>query len=530
MPVFSGATKSVDRATWPNTTGDHPTMQTRKELLLAALATVLLSGVVARAPAAPPSAPWTVRSIGNWEAPGFADVDTRGLWTLRAFNGDVLQSVDSALFVGQPLSGDGSVVALILAQEGGDVEFARAGVMFRENDGDGARNVFLSMTTGHGLALTFRPSSNLPSVDTGADGRYGPRQFPTWIRLQREGNTVTPFLSDDGFGWTQLHAPIVLPGLATDGLAGLAASSLFSGPMTAVFVNPTVAPGQLSPCVQACVGSRTVLLTWPPVSGAVGYLVRRSAPGTPGLVADLLTAKPIKETSFLDGNLTNGKAVRYLISPLFDHGGQLDEGWATTVTTTPAATPANLVGCDIDVQIPRLSGAISYDPSTETYTVTGSGSDIWDTSDHCFFASQLVKGNVQITAKILDRPSGKAGVMLRESLDGPARMVLLAGTASNGVVYQYRGKTGGAAGWSGKPAITDRNFAGALFLRLVRNGATITPFVSTDGKTFTQAGLPRTFDPPLAESLYVGYAVTSQDAGTLGSSTVSDLAIASLPG
>jgi hypothetical protein len=500
-------------------------MRRRQPLSLIPCMALLMAGPLAQALAAAPPTPWTSLDIGTRDAPGSVDLDTRGLWTVRASNGDVFQSADSAFFVCQPLSGDGSLLTLLLAQEGGDPQLARAGLMLREGDAQGARNVFFGMTTGQGLALTFRQNANQPSEDEGSGGRYGPRQFPTWVRLQREGDQVTPFTSLDGYGWTQVHVPISLPGLPTEALAGMAASSRFGGPMTAVFNNPTVAPGQISPLVRTCTGSGTVLLSWPRVTGAVTYRVRRSAPNTPGFAADLLTPDPIADTSFTDSNLLNGRPLRYLVSPIFEQGGQRVEGWATAVTTTPVATPANLFGCDIDLEATRLAGAIAFDPATGIYKVSGSGSDIWDTEDHCFFASQLVKGDVQITARLLDKPGKKAGLMIRESLDAPARMVLLAGTAANGVVYQYRERTGGAAAWPGQPAIAGKDFTGTVTVRLVRRGATITPFLSVDGTTFTQAGPPRTFDPPLAESLYVGYAITSQNPGALGASTFSGLSI-----
>lgn len=501
----------------------------RQRLNLFPYLAVLTAGPLARVSAAPPPAPWTSLDIGTREAPGSVDLDTRGLWTLRATNGDVLQSVDSSFFVCQPLSSDGSVVALLLGQEGGDPTLARAGVMIRESDSEGARNIFLGMTTGQGIGLTYRLTANQAGIDEGAGSRYGPRQFPVWLRLQREGEYFTPFTSSDGYGWTQVHVPIPMAAFSRDTLAGLAASSRFSGPMTAVFNNPTVAPGQVSPIVQATTGNGSVLLQWPPVSSAVGYIVRRSAPTTPGFAAGVLTPTPIQETSFTDKGLPNGKPFLYLVSSVFNRGGQMVEGWATSVAATPIATPANLLISNIDLEYPRLHGGLAYDEATSNYTITGAGGDIWDTADRCCFASKLVTGDFQITAQILDRPGRKAGVMIRESLDGPARMVLLAGTAASGVVYNYRDRPGGAASWPGRPAVDPKEYPGAIFVRLVRRGATMAPFLSTDGVTFTPAGAPRTFNPPLADTLYAGYAVTSQSAGSMGTSTFRDLTIGPAP-
>jgi hypothetical protein len=506
-------------------------MHTRTHVSL--LAALLMVPVAGPAHAGPPPAPWIAKEIGTLDTPPSVDVDARGLWTLHADGGQTFFAADKMLFVCQPLSGDGSILALILGQEGGSPDWNRAGVMIRENDTEGARNVHLAMTTGHGLAITFRPTARKLTIDEGGDRRYGPRQFPTWLRLQREGDRFTPFASYDGFGWTQLHAPISLPAFPRDALAGLSAVTEFQGPMTVIVDNPTVAPGQVSPIVQSCAGNGAVLLTWPPVTNAVAYIVRRSAPATPGFAADLLTATPLRETSFADTNLPNGKAVRYLVSAIFEPDRQRVEGMATAIIATPVATPPNLFGCDLSLEATQLRGAIAFDPTTGVYQISGAGGDIGDTVDRCFFASQLVKGDFQITARILDKPSrthalAKAGLMVREALEGPARMAALVGTAANGVALQYRQKTGEAASPI-TTAIADKDFQPAFFLRLVRKGATITPFLSADGATFTPAGDPRTFDPPLAESLYVGYAITSHNIGAIATNTFSDLIIGPPP-
>jgi hypothetical protein len=495
-----------------------------KRMRLFTTTLILLAGMRLAA-AAPPPAPWVIHPIGPQETPGAASLDFRGLWTLRAHNGDILQSADSAYYVCQALAGNGSVVALLLAQEGGHASLARSGVMLREENSEGARNVFLGMT-GIGLGLTMRLVTNAPTQNEGAGSPYSGRQFPLWIRLQRQGDEVTPFLSSDGYGWTQLHTPVSLPGLRQQIYAGLAATSVFGGPMTAVFNNPTVAPGQVSPLVRTSVGDSAVLLDWSPVAGAAGYVVRRSAPETPGFAADLLTPQPITATSFVDSRLANGRPYRYLVSPLFQkEGEEAEEGWSTAVTVTPLTNPLGLMGTDIDVEVPRLAGAITFDPTTGLYRATGSGSGIWDTADHCFFASKLVEGDFQVTARLTEKPNRKAGVMIRESLDASGRIVLLAGTADRGITYQWRDKIDGATAWPGEPAVSARDFTGTAFLRLVRKGATVTPFTSMDGTTYAQAGPPRTFDPPLAPGLHVGYAVSSESAVRPGTSTFSDLQI-----
>src|SRR5262249_34216916 len=162
-----------------------------------------------------------------------------------------------------------------------------------------------------------------------------------------------------------------------------------------------VVPGQVSPIVQACAGNHSVLLSWPPVARASAYRVRRSSPATAGFAADLLTSTPIHETSFLDPDRPNGQPIRYLVSALFEQGGQEVEPWPTAITATPVWTPDKLFGCDIDLEATQLRGGIAFDPASESYRITGAGSDIGDTVDRCFYASQLVKGDFQVTVRMV---------------------------------------------------------------------------------------------------------------------------------
>jgi hypothetical protein len=220
--------------------------------------------------------------------------------------------------------------------------------------------------------------------------------------------------------------------------------------------------------------------------------------------------------------------MRYLVSAVFDQGGQPAEGWTNAVTATPVPTPGNLSGCDVNLESTQLRGGVVFDPATGIYKISGSGGEIGNTEDHFFFASQVMKGDFQITARVLDK-TAKSGVMAREGLDGPARMAFLAGTPLQGVIVQYREAVGDTASLAGRPVIANADFKPPLFLRLVRKGNTISTFISSDGTTFTPAAAPKTFDPPLPESLYVGYAITAQNAGAVATSTFSDLAIGPAP-
>jgi TolB protein len=78
-----------------------------------------------------------------------------------------------------------------------------------------------------------------------------------------------------------------------------------------------------------------------------------------------------------------------------------------------------------DVGSPEISGSSSYDPSTGTYTMTGSGVNMWSTNDQFQFLWKRMTGNfiVRARAEFVGQgvePHRKIGWMARFSLDSNA--------------------------------------------------------------------------------------------------------------
>ena len=80
--------------------------------------------------------------------------------------------------------------------------------------------------------------------------------------------------------------------------------------------------------------------------------------------------------------------------------------------------------------------------SSGTLTMSGAGTDIWNSADQFRFAYKRFTGNGTIVAKVESvgntDPWAKAGVMIRESLDPGARFAAVYATPGNGVRYQAR--------------------------------------------------------------------------------------------
>jgi len=96
----------------------------------------------------------------------------------------------------------------------------------------------------------------------------------------------------------------------------------------------------------------------------------------------------------------------------------------------------------------KLIGNMVYDASTETYTLSGGGMNVWDNFDQLFYAWKKVKGDFSMTAKVAFEGAGvndhrKTGIMIRETLDGESRCAHISIHGDGLTSLQYRMETDG---------------------------------------------------------------------------------------
>jgi plastocyanin/regulation of enolase protein 1 (concanavalin A-like superfamily) len=163
-----------------------------------------------------------------------------------------------------------------------------------------------------------------------------------------------------------------------------------------------------------------------------------------------------------------------------------------------------------DIGSPGVAG-YAYD-TNGTFTVAGSGSDVWNTSDSGpQYAYRALGGDGTIIARVVTQQNtsgwAKAGVMIRESLNANSAQAFMAITPGNGAAFQYRTATGGSSSNS-----NTTGFTAPYWVKLVRSGNTITGYRSADGTTWTQQGTA-TFS--MASTVYIGMAVTATNNSAL---------------
>jgi glucosylceramidase len=139
-----------------------------------------------------------------------------------------------------------------------------------------------------------------------------------------------------------------------------------------------------------------------------------------------------------------------------------------------------------DIGSVGLTGGSSF--SSGTFTLNGSGADIWNTADGFHYVEQPAMGTCEIRARVLSLqntdPWAKAGVMLRESTAAGARNAAVVVTASNGVAFQVRTSTGAASSSTVLGGIAAPNW-----VRLIRApGNVFAGYYSSDGANWIQIG------------------------------------------
>lgn len=207
-----------------------------------------------------------------------------------------------------------------------------------------------------------------------------------------------------------------------------------------------------------------------------------------------------------------------------DPGGLYSEANLSLAINHPM--PAGWTSADVGaVSIP--GGASEGYSSPGTYTLSGSGADIWDSADAFQFTRQTLSGDGEIRARITSQintdPWAKAGVMIRDGSGAGATHALMTLTPGNGFSFQWRGTASGASNFV---TGSGSNAAPNNWVRLTRSGSLLTGYVSTDGVTWTQQG---STSIAMSGSVLVGLAVSSHNNALLGGATFDNVAITPYP-
>jgi hypothetical protein len=247
---------------------------------------------------------------------------------------------------------------------------------------------------------------------------------------------------------------------------------------------PPAAPAD----VHALAATGLVVLEWAPVEGATSYAVSRSAAGAtaPASSAPVVVAPSIPAPA-AGGSLgpacifadvaKEGATWQYTIRAASE-GGQSQPSAPVSATPAYAELPEGWKHADIGAV--SGAGSAAWNPTTKTFTIRGGGADIWAKADGLHYAYRTLAGDGSLTARVRyfddTHEWARLGVMIRASTASDAAMAIICVTPGKGCNLVFRKATGGECDMAGG--------AGAPWVRLTRQGKTLTGYTSQDGATW----------------------------------------------
>ena len=254
-------------------------------------------------------------------------------------------------------------------------------------------------------------------------------------------------------------------------------------------------------------------------SRMIGGVFEGSNSQTSGYIT-LATVASASDSAWTTVTVTGAAGYRYLRyrGPANSYCNVAEIEFRGTVNSSSGGTlPSGWTAQDVG----GVAVGGSTTQSNGTWTLSGSGADIWNNADGFRFASQRVTGDVQVTAQVTGLTNtnawAKAGVTIRESLTAGSRHASTFATAGNGLAYQRRLDTDGVSSHSAGP-----NSAAPYWVRIERLGNVVISSTSANGTTWTEI---RRETIAMSAAIYVGLAVTSHNNGALCTATFTNVEV-----
>ena len=278
---------------------------------------------------------------------------------------------------------------------------------------------------------------------------------------------------------------------------------------------PNVAP--VAPTLGGSASDKHAVLSWNAVAGATSYSIYRgTVSGSLALLQSALTT-----TAFTDSGLTNGTTYYYQVTASNSGGEGARSNQLAILPQVTVTSPWTAA----DIGSPALAGYSSY--AGGTFTMTGSGSDIWNNADQFQFVYQPITGDATIVAHVATQTAtdgwAKAGVMLRQDLSAGSINACMVLDPNGNAQMQYRTALNGTSLSAATGGIYVPNW-----VKLVRAGNTLTGFYSTDGINWVSpSGASVTVT--MTGTVYIGLCVTAHNTGLLSTATINNVAVTQAP-
>ncbi len=196
--------------------------------------------------------------------------------------------------------------------------------------------------------------------------------------------------------------------------------------------------------------------------------------------------------------------------------------------------PIGIFQDHLDIGSPGAEGSATYDADTGTYTIEGSGHDIWDAADDFHFVYSEVSGDVNLIATVDLQVGGgepdwaKAGPMVRNNLTpGSAHGFAMIRNGGQDYGPQWRETQGAGGAWDGDASLVGGKTNNSMQegkIEIERIGTEIN-FYYYDPVTDEQIWWYYHDVPDMEDPVYVGLAVTSHTTGAISTGIFTDVVL-----
>jgi len=210
----------------------------------------------------------------------------------------------------------------------------------------------------------------------------------------------------------------------------------------------------------------------------------------------------------------------------------------SATTLALAQNPLGIFENHEDVGEVLHPGSATFDPAKATYTLQGSGENMWSTQDAFQFAWKRVSGDVELAADVVfpntkGNAHKKAALVFRQSLNSSSVYADIALHGNGLLALQYRDENGGVTREvKSNLSPRDQNAPSpaaalpAIRLRLVRRGDFLYMFVGKPGETPHYDG--ESIRVPFKGDFYAGIGICAHDKNATEDASFSNVELRSL--
>jgi regulation of enolase protein 1 (concanavalin A-like superfamily) len=156
---------------------------------------------------------WTIYEIGK--TVGKADTPTPSSIRIRTNGTQLIAGTDDFCFLERKLQGNGTLTAQVVSLDNTDI-YAKAAVQIRQSLENNVPNAMMEWTPSGYAYFQYRATAN----DGANYTQYIYTKLPLWVRITREGDQITGFISEDGTNFKKVgNVTLTMPEQVHIGLA-----------------------------------------------------------------------------------------------------------------------------------------------------------------------------------------------------------------------------------------------------------------------------------------------------------------------